>query len=107
MDLRQKFLFLFDISYTAFAQDAYDAANLAQEDLNGTARYVGMGGALDALGAEKTDNPAVYSLMGMSMKTDAQPENDTEEKPEEDNEKSDKKSDEEKTDDKSKETEKI
>ena len=61
---------------------------------------------LNALGAEKTDNPAVYSLMGMGMKTNAQPENDTEEKPEEDKEESDKKSDEEKTNDKSKETEK-
>ncbi len=32
--------------------DSYDAAALSTEDLNGTARYVGMGGAMDALGAE-------------------------------------------------------
>lgn len=32
--------------------DSYDAAALSTEDLNGTARYVGMGGAMDALGAD-------------------------------------------------------
>ena len=32
--------------------DSYDAATLSTEDLNGTARYVGMGGAMDALGAD-------------------------------------------------------
>lgn len=36
----------------AVAQDSYDAANLATKDLNGTARYVGMGGALGALGGD-------------------------------------------------------
>ena len=47
------------------AQDAYDAAILATEDLNGTARYVGMGGALDALGADIStisSNPAALGL---------------------------------------------
>ena len=34
-------------------QDTYVGAALATEDLNGTARYVGMGGAMDALGAEQ------------------------------------------------------
>ena len=34
------------------AQETYENANLATQDLNGTARYVGMGGALDALGAD-------------------------------------------------------
>ena len=41
--------------------DTYIGANLATEDLNGTARYVGMGGALDALGADLStmgSNPA-------------------------------------------------
>lgn len=41
--------------------DAYDAANISSEDLNGTARYVGMGGAMDALGADISvigSNPA-------------------------------------------------
>ena len=47
------------------AQDAYDAANIATKDLNGTARYVGMGGALDALGADISTigtNPAGVGL---------------------------------------------
>lgn len=37
---------------TAAAQDTYENARLLGSDLNGTARYVGMGGALDALGAD-------------------------------------------------------
>ena len=32
--------------------DTYVGAQLATEDLNGTARYVGMGGAMEALGAD-------------------------------------------------------
>ena len=35
-----------------FSQETYENANIATEDLNGTARYVGMGGAMDALGAD-------------------------------------------------------
>ena len=41
--------------------DTYSGAQIATEDLNGTARYVGMGGALDALGADlstMSSNPA-------------------------------------------------
>lgn len=34
------------------AQETYENAKIAQEDLNGTARYVGMGGAMEALGAD-------------------------------------------------------
>ena len=34
------------------AQETYDNAQLATKDLNGTARYVGMGGAMEALGAD-------------------------------------------------------
>lgn len=34
------------------AQETYENANIATEDLNGTARYVGMGGAMEALGAD-------------------------------------------------------
>lgn len=36
----------------AGAQTVYDATNIAQNDLNGTARFVGMGGALGALGGD-------------------------------------------------------
>lgn len=54
------------VALTAKAQDAmnldtYIGANLATQDLNGTARYVGMGGAMDALGADlstMSSNPA-------------------------------------------------
>ena len=56
---------LLALQMPAMAQDAYDAANLATTDLNGTARYVGMGGALDALGADIStisSNPAGIGL---------------------------------------------
>lgn len=49
----------------AMAQETYENANLATEDLNGTARYVGMGGAMDALGADIStigSNPAGIGL---------------------------------------------
>lgn len=36
----------------AGAQTVYDATNIAQKDLNGTARFVGMGGAMGALGGD-------------------------------------------------------
>ncbi len=36
----------------AGAQTVYDAANLASKDLTGTARFVGMGGAMGALGGD-------------------------------------------------------
>ena len=40
------------LSLPAMAQETYENANIATQDLNGTARYVGMGGAMDALGAD-------------------------------------------------------
>lgn len=46
---------------SAYAQDSYDAQNFATSDLNGTARFVGMGGALGALGGDisvMSTNPA-------------------------------------------------
>lgn len=36
----------------AMAQTTFDAAKLYEEELNGTARYVGMGGAMGALGSD-------------------------------------------------------
>ena len=63
-------------------QDTYVGAALATEDLNGTARYVGMGGAMDALGAEIStmgSNPAgiglfrkgqVSATLGVNMQED-------------------------------------
>lgn len=47
------------------AQDTYEGAKLMTSDLNGTARYVGMGGALEALGADISTigtNPAGIGL---------------------------------------------
>lgn len=49
----------------AAAQDTYENARLLGSDLNGTARYVGMGGALDALGADISaigTNPAAIGV---------------------------------------------
>lgn len=49
--------------------DAYMAGQLATEDLNGTARFVGMGGAMDALGADISvigTNPAGVGLFRKS-----------------------------------------
>ncbi len=49
----------------AAAQDTYESARLLGSDLNGTARYVGMGGAMDALGADistMSTNPAGIGL---------------------------------------------
>lgn len=46
---------------TASAQNAYDAERLLGNDLNGTARFVGMGGAMGALGGDisvMSSNPA-------------------------------------------------
>ena len=49
------------IAFSASAQETYESAQLATEDLNGTARYVGMGGAMEALGGDistMSSNPA-------------------------------------------------
>ena len=54
----------------AAAQDTYESARLLGSDLNGTARYVGMGGAMDALGADISTigtNPAGIGLFRHSM----------------------------------------
>ena len=55
---------------TASAQETYENARLMETDLNGTARYVGMGGAMDALGADISTistNPAGIGLFRHSM----------------------------------------
>ena len=59
----------------AAAQDTYESARLLGSDLNGTARYVGMGGAMEALGADistMSSNPAGigvfrHSTVGLSF----------------------------------------
>ena len=53
----------------AVAQETYESAQLATEDLNGTARYIGMGGAMEALGADISTmgtNPAGIGLFRRS-----------------------------------------
>jgi len=50
---------------SSVAQETYENGNIAVEDLNGTARYVGMGGAMEALGADLStigSNPAGIGL---------------------------------------------
>lgn len=57
------------LSLPVAAQETYEAADIATEDLNGTARYVGMGGAMDALGADIStigSNPAGIGLFRKS-----------------------------------------
>ena len=61
-------LALFTMS--AAAQETYQSANLVTTDLNGTARYVGMGGAMEALGADistMSTNPAGIGLFRRSV----------------------------------------
>lgn len=57
---------------SAFAQETYEIANIATQDLNGTARYIGMGGALEALGADISTistNPAGIGLFRKNQVT--------------------------------------
>ena len=53
------------LTLTATAQETYQDATLLRPELNGTARYVGMGGAMEALGADISTistNPAGIGL---------------------------------------------
>jgi len=50
----------------SMAQETYDNSPMFGKDLNGTARYVGMGGAMEALGADistSSTNPAGIGMM--------------------------------------------
>ena len=61
--------FALALSLPVMAQETYENANIATKDLNGTARYVGMGGAMDALGADlstMSSNPAGIGLFRRS-----------------------------------------
>lgn len=73
------------LSLAVSAQTSFDAAKLYEEELNGTARYVGMGGAMGALGSDISvisHNPAgigtyrqsdinlSVSIFGTSVNTD-------------------------------------
>lgn len=57
------------LAISASAQETYDALRFSTSDLNGSARYVGMGGALSALGgdvATMSSNPAAIGLFSKS-----------------------------------------
>ena len=68
----------------ALAQETYQDTKFAENSLNGTARYVGMGGAMEALGADIStigSNPAGIGLFrknqvslsaGVMAQTDAE-----------------------------------
>ncbi|MBO4673974.1 MAG: hypothetical protein J5616_06465 [Bacteroidaceae bacterium] len=62
---------LLGASGLVYAQDSYDAYTMTNSDLNGTARFISMGGALGALGGDisvMSTNPAGT---GMYRKSDA------------------------------------
>ena len=57
-------------SITMMAQETYESATMTDQDLNGTARYVGMGGAMEALGADISTistNPAGIGMFRKSQ----------------------------------------
>lgn len=55
-------------SMTAAAQETYQDAKLAAPQLTGTARYVGMGGAMEALGADISTISSNPAGIGLSVK---------------------------------------
>lgn len=60
------------VALPVMAQETYQSTKLADNELNGTARYVGMGGALEALGADISTistNPAGIGLFRSSQFT--------------------------------------
>lgn len=54
---------------TATAQETYQDTKLVDNDLNGTARYVGMGGAMEALGADISTISTNPAGLGFFTKT--------------------------------------
>ena len=61
----------FAMTAGAFAQDIYQMASFSSEDLNGTSRYVGMGGAMSALGADMSTMGTNPAAIGLFRKSDA------------------------------------
>lgn len=54
----------------AMAQDVYDLTRLSSTDLNGTARFIGMGGALSALGGDLTTSATNPAGLGIYRSND-------------------------------------
>ena len=52
------------------AQDIYKVESLSGSDLNGTARFVGMGGAMSALGADISTMGSNPAAIGMFRRSD-------------------------------------
>ena len=70
----KQFFYIATLAFFALplsAQETYDNANIATEDLNGTARYIGMGGAMDALGADISTIGTNPSGIGLFRKSNA------------------------------------
>lgn len=59
------------LSLPLCAQDIYKVESFSAEDLNGTARYVGMGGAMNALGADLSTMGSNPAGIGMFRKSTA------------------------------------
>lgn len=57
------------VSLSASAQETYQDTKLVDNDLNGTARYVGMGGAMEALGADISTISTNPAGLGFFSKT--------------------------------------
>ncbi len=55
---------------TAQAQDIYKVEALSGSDLSGTSRYVGMGGAMNALGADLSTMGSNPAAIGMYRRSD-------------------------------------
>ncbi len=60
---------LTSLAIPTMAQETYESANIATQDLNGTARYVGMGGAMEALGADISTISTNPAGIGMFRKS--------------------------------------
>lgn len=70
----KKIFFVFFASafgIAVYAQDIYKVENFSGSDLNGTARFVGMGGAMNALGADISTMGSNPAGIGMFRKSDA------------------------------------
>ena len=69
----KKTLFILVTSLTsafAMAQDIYQVGELSTTDLNGTARYVGMGGAMGALGGDLSVMSSSPAAIGLYRRND-------------------------------------
>ena len=64
-NFKYSFVLLAMMAGSASAQDIYKVEELSGNDLNGTARFIGMGGAMGSLGADlsvMSTNPAGIGL---------------------------------------------